>query len=210
MTGFYAVPCDTTTVVTFTFSGTTFTMSSRDLLYMRIDDQRPNYCLASLFTYSSMDVHSIDYKEPNTPYWLIGDSFLKNVYSVFDLGSSWSTGDGTQAGVQGMGNLGTTAQVGFAALSGVNGEIGMAVQTDDGGGNGNGTMSGGATSTANESTLTALPIGVIPDVLTTVVVVTATADGPANATSTSGAIRQASDMLVVVGLLSATGMALLR
>jgi len=68
--------------------------------------------------------------------------------------------------------------------------------------------SGGATSTANESTLTALPIGVIPDVLMTVVVVTATAE---SAISTSGALRRTveSGIVVMVGLVSAVGMALL-
>lgn len=184
--GFYAVPCDVNTTVTFTFSGIAYPMSARDLLYMRIDDLRANYCLASLFVYSSMDPHNFDYREPNTPYWLVGDSFLKNVYSVFDLGSSWGSGgssDGSTGGVLGMGNKGTTAQVGFAALSSIDGEVGLAAQGEVGG-------SSASTSTTTGAAPTDLPVGVIPDVFTTVVVVTATEE-PTATTSTSGAKRVA-------------------
>jgi len=190
--GFYALPCDANATVTFTFSGVAYPMSSRDLLYMRIDDLRPNYCLSSLFVYSSMDPHNIDYREPETPYWIMGDSFLKNVYSVFDLGSSWTSGgstDGSTAGVMGMGNTGTTAQVGFAALSGVDGEVGFAVQGGVGDSTTTTTAQGASPTNATMSIgalPTDLPVGIIPDVSTTVVVVTAAPQPSANTTTSGG------------------------
>lgn len=88
----------------------------------------PNYCLSSLFVYSSTNPHSIDYTPNGTPYWAVGDSFLKNIYSVFNLGS----GGNGDAGIQGMGSSGSTAQVGFATPSRTNGEIGLSCRGGDG------------------------------------------------------------------------------
>ena len=95
--------------------------------------------------------------EPNTPYWLIRNSFLKSPYALFDLGNSWSVGDGTEVGVQGMGNLGITTQSGLSALSAVNEEIVTAMQTDGAGVNG--MTSGMANLMANESVPAVSPIG---------------------------------------------------
>ncbi|CCA76545.1 related to aspartic peptidase A1-Laccaria bicolor [Serendipita indica DSM 11827] len=181
LTGFWTLPCDTTAVVTLTFGGVTYTYSAVDLLYQRIDDIKPNYCLSSLFVFSSADPHSLYYTPNGSPYWIVGDAFLKNVYSVYSLGSGGS-GD---AGVQGMGNNGATAQVGFAKLSNVSGEIGSTGNTTTT------TLTGTTTTRGPRPASTDLPVGVIPDVDTTiVVVVTATPDAtqpaPSSAFATAG------------------------
>ncbi|KIM27143.1 hypothetical protein M408DRAFT_330251 [Serendipita vermifera MAFF 305830] len=209
--GFYALPCDSNTTVSFTFSGQTYTMSSHDLLYTRIDDLRPNYCLSSLFVYSSADRHSIDFRNPYSPYWIIGAAFLKNVYSVYTLGDS--ANDGTPAGIQGMGNLGTTAKVGFARLSDVKGEIGMATRASNENDSGSTGSSTAASVTLSLDSSTNLPLGVIPGLTTEVVVVTATNEGAAPGPSAGSnaavkAVGSASAVAAVSSLLVA-GLALL-
>jgi hypothetical protein len=170
--------CNTTASVTVTFGSNSYPYSTQNLLYQRIDDLLENYCISSLFTYSSTNQTSPDFTAPGQPFWLVGAAFLKNVYSVFNLGDGGS-GD---AGIQGMGNDGATGQIGFAKLSGVSGEIGVPA---------NGTPNNvSADSTSNQTTTGPRPAGTdlpIPegppvDVTTTVVVVPAT-DEPSTGSS---------------------------
>ncbi|KAI0137291.1 aspartic peptidase domain-containing protein [Xylariales sp. AK1849] len=70
----WTMPCDTTASVAFTFSGQSFTLSSKDFLSAPGADNR---CTGNIF---GMDVVS--------GAWLLGDMFLKNVYTVFDLDGS--------------------------------------------------------------------------------------------------------------------------
>ncbi|KAK4167346.1 aspartic peptidase domain-containing protein [Cladorrhinum sp. PSN259] len=65
----YVVPCDTKMPIELTFSGVTYEISSKDWLGPEFE----NECRARIYGYTL---------SPNT--WLIGDVFLKNVYSVFD------------------------------------------------------------------------------------------------------------------------------
>ncbi|KAI0852101.1 aspartic peptidase domain-containing protein [Daldinia vernicosa] len=67
----YTVPCDTDGEVAFSFSGKTYTASSKDFI------TAPNTagtCFGSVYGMEFV---------PGA--WLIGDMFLKNVYSVFDM-----------------------------------------------------------------------------------------------------------------------------
>ncbi|KAL2021564.1 hypothetical protein VTK56DRAFT_7063 [Thermocarpiscus australiensis] len=64
----YTVPCDTTLPVTVTFSGVSYDISAKDWVVKSGD-----HCISRLYGY--------EIKEGT---WLLGDTFLKNVYTVFD------------------------------------------------------------------------------------------------------------------------------
>lgn len=166
--------------MTLTFGGRVYPYSVADLLYLPIPTILEGYCISSLFVYSSSDPHSINYTPANSPYWLVGDAFLKNVYSAFHLGDGGS-GD---SGIQGMGNNGATAQVGFATLSGLNGEVEPANENEP-------TLSASEgvthlrTPTSTSISTDPVPIGVGPDLDTTVVVVV-TAPAESQRTSIPG------------------------
>ncbi|KAK4146488.1 transmembrane amino acid transporter protein-domain-containing protein [Dichotomopilus funicola] len=65
----YSIPCDTTAPLHITFSGVDYEISSQDWVVQR--DQ--NKCIANLYGY-----------EVYSGTWLVGDTFLKNVYTVLD------------------------------------------------------------------------------------------------------------------------------
>ncbi|KAI1825681.1 aspartic peptidase domain-containing protein [Xylaria intraflava] len=66
----YTIPCDTDSQIAFTFSGKSWTVSSKDFVSAPSSN---GACTGNIY---------------GTEYipggWLLGDSFLKNVYSVFD------------------------------------------------------------------------------------------------------------------------------
>lgn len=65
----YTVPCTTTTALTFTFGSTTYNVDSKDW----VSPMANGVCTGNI------------YGQAVTPgNWLLGDTFLKNVYSVFD------------------------------------------------------------------------------------------------------------------------------
>lgn len=70
----YTVPCDSKVPVAFTFNGASWNISSADLLSAPSGD---GVCTANIF---GMEVVKGN--------WLLGDVFLKNVYSVFDMDQS--------------------------------------------------------------------------------------------------------------------------
>ncbi|KAI0806461.1 aspartic peptidase domain-containing protein [Xylaria sp. FL0064] len=67
----YTVPCDTDSQVAFTFSGASWNVSSKDFLSGPNSD---GTCTGNIY--------GIEYVSGG---WLLGDVFLKNVYSVFDV-----------------------------------------------------------------------------------------------------------------------------
>ncbi|KAI5784597.1 aspartic peptidase domain-containing protein [Geopyxis carbonaria] len=70
----FAVPCDTTSEIELTFSGVTYSIPPADYRGSRISLTR-NLCISLIGGRPIL---------PNNT-WLLGDVFLKNVYSVFDL-----------------------------------------------------------------------------------------------------------------------------
>jgi len=72
--GFYEYPCDTSVTVFLDFGGAqSWGVSPADFELMRVDDTN---CVGAFF--------DIDFGSGNSgPSWIVGDTFLKNVYSVF-------------------------------------------------------------------------------------------------------------------------------
>ncbi|KAL9115399.1 MAG: hypothetical protein Q9227_000720 [Pyrenula ochraceoflavens] len=70
----YQVPCDSSAVVQFTFSDVTYNVSSKD--YVGAKGANSALCASNIVGHQAFG--------PNT--WLLGDVFLKNVYTVFDFG----------------------------------------------------------------------------------------------------------------------------
>ncbi|KAI1863957.1 uncharacterized protein JN550_009236 [Neoarthrinium moseri] len=70
----WTFPCDTTATVALTFSGKSFSINANDLKASSGDNNR---CTGSIF---GMEVVSGS--------WLLGDTFIKNVYTVFDIDGS--------------------------------------------------------------------------------------------------------------------------
>ncbi|QRW18022.1 aspartyl protease [Rhizoctonia solani] len=74
--GQYAIPCDTTVGMRFTFGSRNYTLQPHDYIFARVLDP-PNMCLAwPLATAPSED--GID--------WQFGTPFLRTVYSIFSYG----------------------------------------------------------------------------------------------------------------------------
>jgi hypothetical protein len=67
----YEVPCDTTAPIYFTFSGVKYEISARDWVMRKSDDK----CVGNLYAQVEGGLKG---------QWLVGDTFLKNVYTVFD------------------------------------------------------------------------------------------------------------------------------
>ncbi|KAL0955128.1 hypothetical protein HGRIS_004041 [Hohenbuehelia grisea] len=71
--GYYTYPCDTDVTVTLSFGGKTWTISPADFRLSQVD-ARSALCVGAFFEISTGG---------SSPAWIIGDTFLKNVYSVF-------------------------------------------------------------------------------------------------------------------------------
>lgn len=82
--GYYLYPCDTTVSVTLSFGGKDWSISPADFQLAQVSSSQ---CLGAFFEFSSSST---------APSWIVGDTFLKNVYSVFRA---------------------SPASIGFAALS---------------------------------------------------------------------------------------------
>ncbi|KAH9942250.1 aspartic peptidase domain-containing protein [Epithele typhae] len=85
--GFFAFPCDSSVSVSMKFgaSSVSWPVSSSDFIFEQLDGEN---CVGAFF--------ALDTSGTTAPPWIIGDTFLKNVYSVFRA---------------------SPAAVGFAALS---------------------------------------------------------------------------------------------
>jgi len=69
--GYYLYPCTTSVTVTMTFSSRTWTINPADFLLMRASS---SLCVGAFFSLSLSG---------SAPQWIVGDTFLKNVYSVY-------------------------------------------------------------------------------------------------------------------------------
>ncbi|KAI6167423.1 acid protease [Pisolithus thermaeus] len=67
--GYYQFPCSTSVNVTFSFGGSTWAMAPADFSYTQIGNSQ---CIGTFFETTQTN-----------PSWILGDSFLKNVYTVF-------------------------------------------------------------------------------------------------------------------------------
>ncbi|KAJ7504433.1 aspartic peptidase A1 [Mycena galericulata] len=69
--GYYTYPCTTNVVVTLSFGGSSWAISPADF---ELQDIGQGTCLGSFFVLTTGN---------SAPAWIVGDTFLKNVYSVF-------------------------------------------------------------------------------------------------------------------------------
>ncbi|KAG8735154.1 hypothetical protein FRC12_018197 [Ceratobasidium sp. 428] len=69
--GYYIYPCSTAVSITMTFSSRTWTIDPADFLLMRASS---TMCVGAFF---SLNLSG------SAPQWIVGDTFLKNVYSVY-------------------------------------------------------------------------------------------------------------------------------
>jgi len=83
LAGYYTYPCSATVNISMSFGGRSWSISQSDFQLAQIDASQ---CLGAFFSLTS-----------TSPAWIVGDTFLKNVYSVFRY---------------------SPPSVGFAALSG--------------------------------------------------------------------------------------------
>ncbi|EIM86445.1 aspartic peptidase A1 [Stereum hirsutum FP-91666 SS1] len=69
--GYYLYPCETEVSVSLTFGGSSWSISPADFLLAQVSESQ---CIGAFFEFSSSS---------SAPSWIVGDTFLKNVYSVF-------------------------------------------------------------------------------------------------------------------------------
>ncbi|KAF9556704.1 acid protease [Agrocybe pediades] len=83
--GLFEFPCDTQVSVTLSFGGKTWTINPQDMIFNQLST-RSRLCTGSIF-----DVQAGTNIQSNpgsgNPVWIVGDTFLKNVYSVFRASS---------------------------------------------------------------------------------------------------------------------------
>ncbi|KAG2154413.1 aspartic peptidase domain-containing protein [Suillus bovinus] len=80
--GLYAFPCTTDVTVTMSFGGSTWTISPADMnlgsVPSSVSGSTTQMCAGGIF-----DIGTSVGTGSGVPTWIIGDTFLKNVYSVF-------------------------------------------------------------------------------------------------------------------------------
>ncbi|KAL2809980.1 aspartic peptidase domain-containing protein [Aspergillus granulosus] len=69
----YILPCDSTAEVEFVFSGKRYSMSPRDYIGAHLEDS--DKCISTIIAQAVF----------GDDVWILGDTFLKNVYAVFDF-----------------------------------------------------------------------------------------------------------------------------
>lgn len=76
--GLYAFPCNTAVSVTMSFGGQSWAISTADMIVSQVP--QTTFCVGGIF-----DLTQGANIPPNSgnPSWVVGDTFLKNVYSVF-------------------------------------------------------------------------------------------------------------------------------
>ncbi|KAI5124252.1 hypothetical protein M0805_005101 [Coniferiporia weirii] len=70
--GYYSYPCSTEVTVSMAFGGSSWSISPEDFQLTQLSESE---CLGAFF--------DLDVGGSSTPSWIVGDTFLKNVYSVF-------------------------------------------------------------------------------------------------------------------------------
>jgi len=72
MAGYFSIPCSTSVQTSFTFSSKSWSIDPADFNVQQLDNSN---CLGAIF--------GLDLGSQGGPDWVVGDTFLKNVYSVF-------------------------------------------------------------------------------------------------------------------------------
>ncbi|CCO31341.1 Aspartic protease [Rhizoctonia solani AG-1 IB] len=72
---YWVYPCNQEVNVAFNFGGRTWPIESVDF---KLTTTNPNVCVGAIF-----DVSMGGLGNPDVPQWIVGDAFLKNVYSIF-------------------------------------------------------------------------------------------------------------------------------
>ncbi|PPR00497.1 hypothetical protein CVT24_005520 [Panaeolus cyanescens] len=78
--GHYTFPCSTDVEVTLSFGGKAWAISSQDMNLGAESIRNTDTCMGAIF---DLNLGSNVGSGPGVPSWVIGDTFLKNVYSVF-------------------------------------------------------------------------------------------------------------------------------
>lgn len=107
--GYYTYPCNSDVSVTMTFGNQQYSLNSADFEAGTVDSSGTS-CLGALFELGATSSSTLN--------WIIGDAFLKNVYSIFTAsGSSAKVGFAKLA--EGLNDGGTSAKT-VAQTSGSN------------------------------------------------------------------------------------------
>lgn len=127
MDGFFSFPCDTELSVAMSFGGQSWAINPADMNLGRLS-RASNQCLGGIF---DLTQGSSIVSGGGNPNWVIGDVFLKNVYSVY--------------------RTDPTPSVGFAALSSNAGGSGTPAGTSTGSTTSGGSSSGSGSNNDNNA-----------------------------------------------------------
>jgi cathepsin D len=86
--GFFSFPCSTSVSVTLSFGGKAWPISTTDMNLGQIS-RGSSQCLGAIF---DLSLGSNIPSGSGNPSWVVGDTFLKNVYSVYRAGNPGSVG----------------------------------------------------------------------------------------------------------------------
>ncbi|OJA14051.1 hypothetical protein AZE42_05216, partial [Rhizopogon vesiculosus] len=81
--GLYAFPCDTSVTVSISFGGTSWQISPLDMNLGTVNVLTTVAATSQMCAGGIFDIGTIAGSGTSVPSWIVGDTFLKNVYSVF-------------------------------------------------------------------------------------------------------------------------------
>ncbi|KAG1889871.1 aspartic peptidase domain-containing protein [Suillus subluteus] len=122
--GLYAFPCTTDVTVTISFGGSAWTINPADMNIGPVDSSvsgsTTEMCAGGIF-----DIGTSVGSGSNVPTWIVGDTFLKNVYSVFRANPA-AVGFAQLTNGASPSTSGTSSQVSSTATSSSNPLLGSA------------------------------------------------------------------------------------